>query len=91
MNQDTLKISIDLINDKVQFNGKSVTNQDRPIRFDYLPPHGDGDGYRGLELLMMSFGGCYSTAVVAILRKMHKSITDFRLDLSGVVSEQPLR
>ncbi len=48
-----LDISVKLINDKLQFKGISETNLDFPIPFDYLPPIGDGQGFRGLELLIM--------------------------------------
>ena len=68
------EITLRLVNDKVQFLGVSEENLARPIQFDYAPPVGDGDGYKGIELLMLSFAGCVSTAIVFLLRKKSKNI-----------------
>ena len=38
--------SIELINDKLNFNGGVEGNQ--PVLIDYIPPHGDGNGYTSL-------------------------------------------
>lgn len=90
MNNGQLEISLSLTNEKVQFVGVSQTNSNNPVTFDYLPPIGDGKGYRGLDLLILSFGGCVSTAIVCILRKMGKSISGYKMNLKGVKREQPL-
>lgn len=79
-----------LKNQKVQFEGISADNPTRPIAFDYVPPAGDGQGYKGLELLLMSFSGCVSTAIVFLLRKGGKSITSYKMEVNGIRREQPL-
>ena len=61
------KVTVRLINQKVQFIGVSNANPEQPITFDYKPPLGDGMGFNGLELLLMSFSGCSATAIVYLL------------------------
>ena len=90
MNNDRFEVTLDLTNQKVQFTGVSKSNPDRPIVFDYLPPLGDGQGYRGLELLLMSFTGCVGTSIVYLLRNMGKDISQFKINAQGIKREQPL-
>ena len=68
------KVTIRLINQKVQFTGVSNANPEQPITFDYKPPIGDGLGYNGLELLLMSLAGCSGTTILYLLSRL-KSIT----------------
>lgn len=84
------ELAVTLKNQKVLFEGVSRDNPTRPIAFDYVPPAGDGQGYKGLELLLMSFSGCVSTAIVFLLRKMGKSIDSYKMDVQGYRREQPL-
>ncbi|EGW40469.1 OsmC family protein [Desulfosporosinus sp. OT] len=90
MNNDRLEVTVGLTNQKVQFTGVSSSNLDRPITFDYLPPLGDGQGYRGLELLLMSFAGCVSTALVYLLRKKRQNIAKFTVNAQGTRGERSL-
>ena len=83
------EVTIRLINDNVQFTGVSEANPDHPVTIDYVPPLGDGMGFRGLELFLLSFGGCSATAVVALLRKMGKTISGFEVRAKGIRSEKP--
>ncbi len=82
--------TITLKNQKVLFEGVSRDNPTRPVDFDYVPPAGDGQGYKGLELLTTTWGGCVSTAIVFLLRKMGKSIDSYQMDVQGYRREQPL-
>ncbi len=86
---EQLEVAVELTNQKVQFNGISMSNPDMPITFDYKPPIGDGQGYTGLELLLMSFAGCSGTSVVYLLRKMGKNISGFNVRAKGVRRDQP--
>lgn len=90
MNNNQLEVAVSLTNQKVQFTGVSISNPDRPIAFDFLPPLGDGQGFRGLELLLMSFAGCVSTAVVFLLRRNGKNISGFTMNAKGTNRTQPL-
>ncbi|MCE5264066.1 MAG: OsmC family protein [Deltaproteobacteria bacterium] len=83
------EVTVELTNDKVQFTGVSPSNPDRPIAFDYKPPIGDGQGYNGLELLLMSFAGCTGTAVAFLLRKMGKTVSGLRVHAKGLRRDQP--
>ncbi len=81
-----LEVSAKLINDKVQFTGSTRNNQ--PIQADYFPPVGDGDGYTGLELLLMSLAVCSSTAIVFLFRQHKKEVKSFAVHASGIRTEE---
>ena len=83
------EVTVRLINQKVQFTGVSNANPDQPTTFDYKPPLGDGQGYNGLELLLMSFGGCSATAIVYLLRKMGKTVSGLEVNAKGIRRDQP--
>ena len=85
---EELEATVSLSDQKVQFTGLSKSNPDRPIVMDYTPPLGDGQGYSGLELLLMSLAGCSGMAVVSLLRKMGKEVSGLRVNASGVRREQ---
>jgi putative redox protein len=92
MAEQSDEVTVTLTNDKVQFNGVSRANPGRDIAFDYHPPIGDGQGYNGLELLLMSLAGCSGTAVLFLLRKMRKNITGLTVNAKGMRrSEPPLK
>ena len=82
------QVAVDLTNDKVQFTGVSPSNPDRPIVFDFRPPLGDGDGYNGLELLLMSFSGCSGTTILYLLRSMGKTVSGLKVNAKGLRREQ---
>lgn len=83
------QVTVNLTNDKVQFTGISQSNPDHPIGFDFAPPIGDGQGYNGLELLLMSFAGCSGTTIVYLLRNMGKKIAGFKVNAKGLRRDQP--
>ncbi len=87
---ENLRVDIKLIGQKVQFEAVSQTNPNRPVALDYVPPIGDGQGFAGLELLLISFCGCVSTAVVALLRKAGKRIVSYECSAVGIRQESPL-
>lgn len=87
---DNLNVDFKLVNQKVQFTAVSRTNPDRPVTLDYVPPLGDGQGYAGLELLLASFCGCVSTAVVALLRRSGKTVLAYEGTATGIRQENPL-
>jgi len=83
------EVSVTLTNDKVQFTGISRCNPSRPIAFDYVPPIGDGQGYNGLELLLMSLAGCSGTSIVYLLRKMGKTVSGLKVNAKGLRRTEP--
>jgi len=83
---DPLTVTLKLVNQKVQFSGSARSLP--AVSADYFPPLGDGQGYTGLELLLLSLAVCSATSIVAMLRRMKKTVIDFRVNASGVRREQ---
>lgn len=83
------EVSAVLTNDKVQFTGTSKANPGRPIEFDYYTPIGDGDGYNGLELVLMSLAGCSGTSMAFILRRMGKHVGGLKVQAKGHRTQEP--
>jgi putative redox protein len=76
-----LKTSIQLINEKLHFEGRVEGND--PVSIDYTPPIGDNLGYTSLELFLLSLSSCTGSALLVILRKMRKSIDFFEVTSTG--------
>ncbi len=83
---EQLEVAVHLTNQKVQFTGVSRSNP--AVTFDYDPPLGDGQGYTGLEMLLMSLAACSGTTIVSLLRKMGKSISGFKVNAKGIRRDQ---
>lgn len=45
-------------------------------------------GFLPMELLAMGLGGCTSMDVISILRKMQQQVTEYRVEVEGVRSDQ---
>ena len=85
-----VEISLKLIDDKVKFEGISKSSPNHPIVFDYVPPLGTGDGFVGIEMMTMSFAGCVSTAIVALLKRQGKTVSAYEMQIQGIKHEEPL-
>ena len=83
------EVTVNLMNQKAQFSGVSKSNPERPVAFDYKAPIGDGQGYNGLELLLMSFAGCIGTTIAYLLRKTGKDISGMKVNAKGLRRDQP--
>ncbi len=81
-----LSVSLDLINDKLNFTGTAGDNP--PVSIDYYPPLGDGLGYTSLELFLLSLGSCVGSAVLVLLRRMGKNVRVLSVHASGNRREQ---
>ena len=90
MSSDALYVDIRLVNDKVKFQAVSNLQPDQEITFDYVPPVGDGEGFLGLEMLVTSFAGCVSTALVFLLRKMGHKVTEYKMRATAFRRESPV-
>lgn len=44
---------------------------------------GDDDGFRPMELMLISLAGCTGMDVISILRKKRQDVTDFKVDVSA--------
>jgi putative redox protein len=78
---DFLQTEIHLINNSIKFSSKSENYPE--IISDYYPPLGNNEGYRPLELLLMSFGTCASGTILPLLRRMQKSIESYTMKVEG--------
>jgi uncharacterized OsmC-like protein len=87
---DELFVNLSLVNDKVKFLASTNLRPEKEIAFDYVPPVGDGEGYLGLELLLTSFAGCVSTAIVFLLRKMGHTVSAYKMRAEGIRQENPI-
>ena len=83
---EEVEVTVNLTNQKVQFTGVAGSNP--AIICDCKPPVGDGAGYTGLELLLVSLATCSGTSVVHVLRKMRKSVSGFEVHAKGIRREQ---
>lgn len=90
MPSDELFVNVRLANQKIKFLASTNLRPDKEIAFDYVPPVGDGDGYLGLELLLTSFSGCVSTAIVFLLRKMGHTVSAYKMRAEGIRREKPI-
>jgi len=79
---EIMEANVKLINDKIQFSG--ICRENPEIIMDYFPPAGDGQGYTGLELLLVSLAGCSATAIVSLLRKMQVNVSGFTVNAKGI-------
>ena len=83
---EDLVVNIALTGQNFNFSCVSDTNPDHSIAFD----RGENAGFGGIELLLMSFSGCVSTALVGLLRRMGKTVGAYEACVSGRRNEQPL-
>ena len=72
-----LVVKVKRTDNQVHFEGVSDTNTGIVIPFDYAPPLGNGHGFAGLEILLISFVGCVSTTVVFLLGRLGKHISSY--------------
>lgn len=84
---EQLEVSVVSTDDKVQCSATARTNP--AVTFDYRAPLGNGQGYTGLEGLLMSLSACSGTTLVYLLRKMGKNVSGFRVHAKGIRQEKP--
>jgi putative redox protein len=81
-----LAVSLDLLNDKLHFEGSVKGNE--LISIDYIPPFGDNLGYTSLELLLLSLSSCFGSSILVLLRKMTKNIIGLDIVATGIRKEE---
>lgn len=87
---ENLVVKVKRTDNKVHFESVSDTNPSIQIPIDYAPPLGNGNGFAGLEILLISFAGCVSTTVVFLLSRLGKRISFYTASAEGIRSEHPL-
>lgn len=81
MDDNILNVSIELINDGIKF---SSTAENYPaVISDYYPPFGNNEGYKPLQLFLISFGTCISGTILPLLRKMNMHIHKYSVSVEG--------
>jgi len=85
-----LYVDLKLVNERVKFDTASNLRPDQVITFDFVPPLGDGEGFLGLEALLISFAGCVSTGITALLRRMGNKVTYFEMRANATRSTEPI-
>ena len=76
-----------LVDDKVQFTAAARDNP--PVQCDFFPPIGTGQGYTGLEVLLLSLAVCSATTIAYLLRKSGKEVSGCEVDAQGTMKELP--
>ncbi len=51
---------------------------------------GDATGFRAMQLMILSLGGCAAVDVITILKKQRQQIDDLRIDIEAERFHQPL-
>jgi putative redox protein len=67
--------------DKLHFWGKGDFGH--PVPVDYSPPLGDGQGYGGLDLLLMALVACSAQTAMSLFIKMKQDVTKFTVSATG--------
>ena len=67
---------------KLTFTGSSDTDFEVPLGA-HPRVGGDNDGFRPLELMMVSLAGCTAMDVISILQKKRQQVTDFRVEVDA--------
>lgn len=81
MNNELLNADIRLINNGIKFS--CISNGNPEIITDYYPPLGNNEGYKPLELFLISFGTCVSGTIIPLLRMSKKSIEKYSVEIEG--------
>jgi putative redox protein len=76
-----------MIDDKVRF--EAVARDNPSVQCDFFPPIGTGQGYTGLEVLLMSLAVCSATTLAYLLRKTDREVTGCEVVAKGTVKELP--
>ncbi len=85
-----LYVDLRMENERVKFRAASNLRPKQAVIFDCPPPLGDDEGYLGLEALTISFAGCVSTAIKALLRRMGNTVTHYEMRADAIRRMNPL-
>ncbi|MEA5032994.1 MAG: OsmC family protein [Sphaerochaeta sp.] len=85
-----LVVEIKKTDEKVHFEAIGKSNPSNAIPFDYAPPLGNGQGFAGLEILLMGFAGCVSTTILFVLGRLGKHTGTYTASAEGIRRERPL-
>ena len=73
---------------EARWQAKSGTGHELTI--DGPADHGGQNaGFRAMELMLLSLGGCLGGAMLHVLRRMRQDVTGYEIKLEGVRDDQP--
>jgi putative redox protein len=72
---------------KMSFDGTADTGFVLPLGAD-PSVGGDNDGFRPMELMLVSLAGCTAMDVISILQKKRQQVTEFRVDAHAERAEE---
>jgi putative redox protein len=81
-----LEVTVSSTDQKLGYTGRLRSLP--PVAMDYVPPHGDGEGYLPLELLLMSLASCSGGTLGLVLRKMGKTVSGISVTAKGTRREK---
>jgi putative redox protein len=84
---ELVEVAVASIDEKVRCSAAARSNPS--ITFDYRAPIGNGQGYTGLEGLLMSLAACSGTTLVYLLRKMNRNVSGFKVNAKGERKDHP--
>ncbi len=87
---ESISIELKRTSGNVHFEATSADHPAYPIAYDFVPPLGSEEGLSGLEALVMTFSGCVSTAVVALLLRLGRHVEEYTVHAEGERTEHPL-
>ncbi len=77
-----MKIEISRLNDAYHFEAEN--EQGKTIQMDASPEIGGNNlGFRPMQLLLASLGGCSSIDVINILKKQKQDVKDIKITVNG--------
>jgi putative redox protein len=68
---------------------EAFNEDDISVMLDASPKHGgSGMGFGPMQMLLIGLGGCTGMDVISILRKKRQDVTGYRVEVTGVQSEE---
>jgi putative redox protein len=80
-----LEASVELKNGRMMFEGESGGHT---VMTDYIPPHGDGQGFMPLQLFLVSLASCLGGTITFLAKTMNKEVKELLIGATGTRREQ---
>ncbi len=80
-----LEASVELKNGRMMFEGQSGGHR---VMTDYIPPHGDGQGFMPLQLFLVSLAACLGGTITYLAKTMNKEVKTLTVGAEGIRREQ---
>ncbi len=80
-----LEASVELKNGRMMFEGESGGHT---VITDYIPPHGDGQGFMPLQLFLVSLASCLGGTITFLAKTMNKEVKTLTVGATGTRREQ---